>query len=94
MFEDFSDVFASKIRLMVITALYSGKKDFTTLKKLTNASDGNLGKQLEIIVASGYISTEKESRGKRSRTVYSLTMEGRDAFRRYVQTLAEIIESE
>lgn len=33
MFESISDIFSSKIRLSIISALISGEKDFTTLKK-------------------------------------------------------------
>lgn len=40
------EAFQSKVRLAIITALISGEKTFTQLKKLTQASDGNLASHL------------------------------------------------
>ncbi len=37
------EVFSNKLRLSVISALITGEKDFTELKKYTEATSGNLG---------------------------------------------------
>lgn len=91
MFDSFSEIFASKLRLMVVSALFVGQKDFTTLKKLTGATDGNLGRQMEILVTNGFVNMTKESVGKRSRTTYCLSNEGRNALINYVDELSNII---
>ena len=41
--------FQSRLRLGVVAALMTGPKDFTTLTKLTDATPGNLGKQMELL---------------------------------------------
>lgn len=94
MFSELSDLFSSKVRLSIIAALISGEKDFTTLKKLTQTTDGNLGKQMEVLCQSEAVHAMKEYTGKRSKTVYSLTDEGLESFKKYVRTLEEILESE
>ena len=43
------EAFCSKLRLQIISNLVSKKLLFTELKKLTNASDGNLSVQLKKI---------------------------------------------
>ncbi|MGI6562084.1 MAG: transcriptional regulator [Clostridia bacterium] len=94
MFDEYSDLFSSKVRLRIIAALISGPKDFTTLKKLTETTDGNLGKQMEILLEAGAVHAEKEFIGRRGKTVYSLTNEGLHSFKEYVRLLEEILEKE
>ena len=70
MFDEYSDLFSSKVRLRIIAALISGPKDFTTLKKLTETTDGNLGKQMEILLEAELCMPKRIHRTK-SKTVYS-----------------------
>ena len=83
--------FQSRLRLGVVAALMTGAKDFTTLTKLTDGTPGNLGKQMELLEADGFVSCRKEQTGRRSRTVYTLTEEGRESFRSYVLLLERIV---
>ncbi len=82
--------FQSKLRLGVVAALMTGPKDFTTLTKLTEATPGNLGKQMELLEADGFVSCRKERQGKRTRSTYALTDAGRESFLSYVRLLEEI----
>jgi len=91
MFEAISDVFSSKIRLSIIAALMSGEKDFTTLKKIITVTDGNLGKQLELLEAENFILYRRELIGKRNRTTYYISEHGRLKFREYVDFLENIL---
>lgn len=91
MFEAISDVFSSKIRLSIISALMSGEKDFTKLKKIITVTDGNLGKQLEILEAENFIQYRRELIGKKNRTTYYITEHGRLKFREYVELLEGIL---
>ncbi len=86
------DAFQSKLRLSIITALMMNDADFTTLKKLTNATDGNLGKQMELLATAGYVSFIKESVGKKIKTIYSITCKGKNDFREYVAMLEDIVK--
>ena len=54
------EAFCSKLRLQIISNLVSKKLLFTELKKLTNASDGNLSVQLKKLEGWEYIKSEKK----------------------------------
>ena len=82
--------FQSRLRLGVVAALMTGPKDFTTLTKLTEATPGNLGRQLELLEADGFLRCEKELVGRRPRSTYSLTEAGRETFLAYVRLLESI----
>ena len=82
--------FQSKLRLGVVAALMTGPKDFTTLTKLTDATPGNMGKQMELLEAEGFVSCQKEHFGKRPRSTYALTGAGRETFLAYVRLLESI----
>ncbi len=83
--------FQSRLRIGIVAALMTGPKDFTTLTKITEATPGNLGKQMELLEADGFILSQKEQIGKRIRSTYSLTEKGRESFRSYVLLLERMI---
>ena len=83
--------FQSRLRIGIVAALMTGPKDFTTLTKITEATPGNLGKQMELLEADGFILSQKELIGKRIRSTYSLTEKGRESFRSYVLLLERMI---
>ena len=87
---DIPAAFQSRLRLAVVAALMSGPRDFTTLTKLTEATPGNLGKQLELLETDGFLSCRKETTGRRVRSTYSLTREGKESFLAYVRLLESI----
>lgn len=82
--------FQSRLRLAVVAALMTGPKDFTTLTKLTEATPGNLGKQLELLEADGFLTCRRELLGRRPRSTYQLTEAGRETFLAYVRMLEKI----
>ena len=84
--------FQSKLRLAAIAALISGPKDFTSLMKITAATAGNLGKQLELLESDGYITSRKEFLSRRPKTTYELTVLGRETFLSYVALLERIVD--
>ena len=83
--------FQSRLRIGVVAALMTGEKDFTTLTKITEATPGNLGKQMELLEAEGVVSCRKERIGERTRSTYALTENGRESFRSYVLLLERMI---
>ena len=92
MFSDLSSVFSNKLRLWIISLLLSGEKDFAALRRETGATDGNLGRQLEILAQAGFVSVRK-SEGLRPRSCYSLTETGEAAFMSYVELLENIVKN-
>lgn len=87
------EVFSNKLRLSVISALVTGEKDFTELKKYTEATSGNLGAQLSKLEEWGYICCRKEFVNKKPRSTYKLTETGCANFREYVEMLENVLKS-
>ena len=85
--------FQSRLRLAVVAALMTGPKDFTTLTKMTEATPGNLGKQMELLEQDGFVTCRRELLGRRPST-YQLTESGRETFLAYVRMLEKIAGGE
>lgn len=90
------DIIHQPVRLRVMAALTapgceSEGLDFTHLKKLTGATDGNLGAHIDHLARANYVEASKAFVGRRPRTTVKATALGRAAFARHVAFLKEII---
>ena len=65
--------------------------DFTRLKRLTGATDGNLGSHIDTLVRAGYAEVEKTFVGRRPKTICKATPAGRRAFADHVAFLHEVL---
>jgi DNA-binding MarR family transcriptional regulator len=85
-----------RLRIMAaLTALPDAQGlDFTRLKKLTGATDGNLGAHIETLSKAGYVAVDKAFVGKRPQTTVTATTAGRGAFAQHVAYLREIIAAQ
>ncbi|HIY33028.1 MAG TPA: transcriptional regulator [Candidatus Evtepia faecavium] len=83
--------FQSKLRLAVVAALLAGPKNFRALQDLTGATPGNLGKQLEVLEAAGFLASQKAFVGRRPNTTYRLLPQGREQFAQYVALLEGLL---
>lgn len=84
-----------RLRLMAaLTALppKSDGLDFARLKKLTGATDGNLGAHIVALERADYVITEKMFVDRKPRTVVKATAAGRTAFAEHVAFLRSVIE--
>src|ERR1700744_4241684 len=92
---ELDDVIHQPLRLRIMAALNalpSGTGlEFTKLKKLTGATDGNLGAHIETRSRAGYVAIEKAFVGRKPQTTVTASAAGRAAFARHVATLQEII---
>ena len=71
-------------RLKVMTQLYVlDAADATFLVNRTGLTWGNLSTHVAKLEAGGYVKLEKGFRGKKPRTMISLTKKGREGFRQY-----------
>lgn len=86
-----SDIFQSKLRLMIISALITGKKTFKEIKEITGATDGNISVQISNLEKAGYILVTKGYSGKKPQTTIEITDKGLQEFKDYVDMLKEII---
>lgn len=84
-------VFESRVRLAIISALITGEKNFKEIKEITKGTDGNLSVHLGKLENIGYITSKKEFVGKKPRTTYTLTADGRLGLENYVTLLEKIL---
>jgi DNA-binding MarR family transcriptional regulator len=92
---ELDDIIHQPLRLKIMAALNAmhgnSGLEFAKLKKLTGATDGNLGAHIETLAKAGYVAVEKAFVGKKPQTTVTVTALGRGAFARHVATLQEII---
>src|SRR3954447_22848747 len=91
------DIIHQPLRLKIMAALNAlpaaAGLEFSRLKKLTGATDGNLGAHIETLSKAGYVAVDKAFVGKKPQTTVTATATGRGAFARHVAYLREIIEA-
>ena len=92
---ELDDIIHQPLRLRIMAALTALPDaqglDFARLKKLTGATDGNLGAHIETLAKAGYVAVTKAFVGKKPQTTVTATGAGRGAFGRHVAMLQEII---
>jgi DNA-binding transcriptional ArsR family regulator len=89
------DIIHQQIRLRIMATLNtlpSGELEFTRLKSIVRATDGNLGAHLTTLENVGYIAVKKDFVGKKPRTRIAMTRGGRRAFARHVAYLRDILD--
>ena len=92
---ELDDIIHQPLRLKIMAALNAmptaSGLEFARLKKLTGATDGNLGAHIETLSKAGYVAVEKAFVGRKPQTKVAATAAGRAAFARHVASLQEII---
>ncbi len=79
-------------RLAIMAILHELKEaDFLYLLNTTGLTRGNLSAHITKLEEAGYIQVEKKFVGKKPKTIYRLTEEGRKAFRAYINSMKDII---
>jgi DNA-binding MarR family transcriptional regulator len=93
----FDEIIHQPLRLKIMSALNvlpaRQGLEFSRLKKLTGATDGNLGAHIETLAKAGYVTVDKAFVAKRPQTTVTATPAGRAAFAAHVASLRQIIES-
>jgi DNA-binding MarR family transcriptional regulator len=91
-----NDIIHQPLRLKIMAALNplprSESLEFTRLKAITQATDGNLGAHLATLEKAGYVAIKKDFVHKKPRTRIAMTSAGRKAFAEHVAYLKEILE--
>lgn len=86
---------ATRLRIMAaLNALEPGEPglDFTRLKAMTGATDGNLGSHLDTLAKVGYVTVEKSFVDRKPKTRVTTTRAGRRAFAEHVAFLKSVID--
>ncbi|HKX64114.1 MAG TPA: transcriptional regulator [Rhizomicrobium sp.] len=83
------------VRLKIMAALKglppAEQIEFVRLRKIVDATEGNLGAHIQTLEQAGYIAVEKDFADNKPRTRVKLSKQGRRAFEDYVTYLREII---
>jgi DNA-binding MarR family transcriptional regulator len=91
-----NEIIHQSMRLKIMAALnvvpIEGAIEFTRLKGLVSATDGNLGAHLETLERAGYVAIEKLFVGRKPQTRIKATPAGRRAFSDHVAYLREIFD--
>lgn len=85
--------FESRIRLGIMSVLYTSDwVDFTALKEMLEATDGNLASHSTALEKAGYIEVRKAFIGKKPNTSFRITKEGKKAFKEHIDNLEKLIQ--
>ena len=79
---ELDDIIHQPLRLKIMAALNAlpptaPGMEFARLKKLTGATDGNLGAHIETLAKAGYVAVDKAFVGKKPQTTVTATASGR-----------------
>jgi DNA-binding MarR family transcriptional regulator len=90
------EIIHQSLRLKIMATLNALPRaeqlEFTKLKALLKATDGNLGAHIATLETAGYIAVEKDFVDRKPRTRVSITPAGRRAFEGHVAYLRELID--
>lgn len=83
-----------RLRLGILSALSVNERlTFNDLKKLLDATDGNLSVHARKLEEAGYLSCQKSFEGRVPKTRYKLTAAGRRALARYLDHMEAVIRA-
>ena len=86
-------IFDSRIRLGIMSVLIVNEHyDLNSLKEALDVTDGNLASHLKALEEKNMIRVNKQFIGRKPNTSYSITEEGRQAFRDHLRNLEELIK--
>lgn len=89
-----NDLIHAKVRLGIMSMVMTYDScDFTFLKKKLQVTDGNLGAHIRRLEKAKYIELEKTFIDRKPKTFVRVTDIGATAYREYISTLEEIINS-
>jgi len=87
-------VIHERMRLAIVSTLaVEDAMTFSDMKRLLNATDGNLSVHARKLEEAGYIACSKFFDGRMPKTEYRLTSGGRQAFDRYLRDMETMIRT-
>lgn len=87
-------VIHERMRLGIVSALAANEKlSFNDLKRVLNASDGNISAHARKLEDAGYILCEKSFSGRTPLTEYRITDSGRAALQKYLDHMEALINA-
>lgn len=93
-FQNINKAFESKVRLGIMAVLMVNEEaDFNALKELLSLTDGNLASHTRALEEMGYITCHKSFVGRKPRTVFQVSLEGKEAFKSHIEALELFLKS-
>lgn len=90
--ENLNKAFESRVRLGIMSVLMVAEQvDFVTLKEQLQVTDGNIASHITALEKLAYIKVEKKFIGKKPNTTYSVTTQGKKAFKEHINALEKLI---
>jgi len=88
-------LFESRVRMGVMSVLVVNDwVDFNGLKELLEVTDGNLASHLSALEKNDLIKVKKQFIGKKPKTSYRSTKTGKEAFRKHLDALEQLIKKQ
>ena len=72
----------------------SSSIDFVSLKNLLELTDGNLASHTRNLEELGYIRSYKQFIGRKPNTTFSVTPEGKEAFKKHLNALENFLKNQ
>jgi len=92
------DIIHQPVRLKIMAALNALRPgeaiEFTRLKAIVAATDGNLGAHIATLEQAAYVTVSKDFNGRKPRTRIAMTRGGRRAFAQHVAYLRDILDGD
>jgi DNA-binding MarR family transcriptional regulator len=92
---DLNEIIHQPVRMRAMSALVALERgeqmDFSSLAKMLEVTDGNLGAHLAKLEEAGYLKVEKTFVSRKPRTYLSATNKGRLAFEEHVCALKALL---
>ncbi len=94
-FENLDKILEHRLRLQIVSILAANEfYDFNALKELLETTDGNLATHLKALEREKYISVSKSFVDRKPNTRYKITERGRNAFKKHLDALEELIKQQ
>ena len=90
--ENLNKAFESRVRLGIMSVLMVADEiDFVSLKEQLQVTDGNIASYITALEKMAYVKVEKKFIGKKPNTTYSVTAQGKKAFKEHINALEKLI---
>ncbi|TAJ12267.1 transcriptional regulator [Marinilabiliaceae bacterium JC017] len=87
--------FENRVRLGIMSTLMVNEEmDFIALKELLGVTDGNLASHLKALEKHDLISVKKQFVGRKPKTTYLITQNGRVAFVEHLNALEQLLKKD
>jgi DNA-binding HxlR family transcriptional regulator len=80
-------------RMFIMKRLLKRDTEFKEFKKLLNMSDGNIWSHMRALEQLNLVSLRKEVEGRKVKSVYSISANGRSVYTVFSKALLELLES-